>query len=321
MSESRVLKITFVDFWGGFDPEDNFVLDALNSFTNAKVVKRHPDLMFYSVFGTKNLGFVGKKILVNGEIHSTRYGHPDFSIGYHEATSQSRLRLPLWAWGERADLLETSSKRRPDIPDRFCNFFYNNPDCEYRNRFFLALNERKAVDSLGSVFRSKMDKTAEFPRHSLNWRDEKIGLLRNYRFTMAFENLQYPGYSTEKIVDSYLAGSIPIYWGDPFISLDFNPASMIDVNRFNNPSEAIDFIMAIEESPEAISELRSQAPMSKEQYERFFDNTLIEFLKGCISAPKSPAAQMFQRSVRGLVCKPFQPTIRNPLAALARRFL
>ena len=41
----------------------------------------------------------------------------------------------------------------------------------------------------------------------------KIDTLARYRYTLCFENTYTPGYVTEKILDSFLAGSIPIYWG------------------------------------------------------------------------------------------------------------
>jgi len=42
---------------------------------------------------------------------------------------------------------------------------------------------------------------------------DKIRKLSQYRYSLCFENTFTPGYVTEKIVDSFLAGSIPIYWG------------------------------------------------------------------------------------------------------------
>ena len=43
-----------------------------------------------------------------------------------------------------------------------------------------------------------------------------------------------------------LAGSIPIYWGNPDVALDFNPRSFIDVARFPSYDDAIAHILAVD---------------------------------------------------------------------------
>ena len=44
--------------------------------------------------------------------------------------------------------------------------------------------------------------------------EDKIGVLKNYRFVIAYENSKdIKGYITEKIFDCFAAGTIPIYWG------------------------------------------------------------------------------------------------------------
>ncbi|MGH7793264.1 MAG: glycosyltransferase family 10 domain-containing protein, partial [Thermodesulfobacteriota bacterium] len=37
--------------------------------------------------------------------------------------------------------------------------------------------------------------------------------LKEYNFILAFENTDYPGYITEKIIHAFMAGTIPLYWG------------------------------------------------------------------------------------------------------------
>ena len=46
-----------------------------------------------------------------------------------------------------------------------------------------------------------------------------------YKFAIAFENEDYPGYVTEKICDIYKSNCIPIYWGTKEVTMDFNPKS------------------------------------------------------------------------------------------------
>jgi hypothetical protein len=51
--------------------------------------------------------------------------------------------------------------------------------------------------------------------------------LSTYMFSFAHENASYPGYFTEKILDCFATGTIPIYWGDPEINKKFNSDGII----------------------------------------------------------------------------------------------
>lgn len=65
--------------------------------------------------------------------------------------------------------------------------------------------------------------------------EDKLLTLGQYRFCICFENAQgFPGYITEKLLDCFLAGVVPIYWGAPNIT-DWVPQTcFIDFKAFNN---------------------------------------------------------------------------------------
>jgi hypothetical protein len=54
--------------------------------------------------------------------------------------------------------------------------------------------------------------------------------LKRYMFSIAYENAYYPGYFTEKILDCFATGTVPIYRGDPEISKVFNPDGIIFIS-------------------------------------------------------------------------------------------
>ena len=41
---------------------------------------------------------------------------------------------------------------------------------------------------------------------------DKFAFQQKHKFSIAFENTSYCGYCTEKIVEAFVAGTIPIYW-------------------------------------------------------------------------------------------------------------
>lgn len=52
---------------------------------------------------------------------------------------------------------------------------------------------------------------------------DKIQAVKQYRFSIAYENTQgLKGYITEKIFDCFAAGNVPVYWGAPNVT-DFIP--------------------------------------------------------------------------------------------------
>ncbi len=68
---------------------------------------------------------------------------------------------------------------------------------------------------------------------------DKLEFIKDYKFTMSFENSSYPGYTTEKIIETMFVMSIPVYWGNPSIAIEFNPGSFIKQHDFKNVDEAI----------------------------------------------------------------------------------
>lgn len=62
--------------------------------------------------------------------------------------------------------------------------------------------------------------------------ENKINGLRNYRFSVAMENSLVSTYYTEKIIDCFLTGTIPIYWGCPSIGNIFDSEGIIDLKWF-----------------------------------------------------------------------------------------
>merc|ERR550525_75603 len=81
---------------------------------------------------------------------------------------------------------------------------------------------------------------------------DKLAFLRSHRFNICFENASRPGYCTEKLLHAFAGGCVPIYWGDPRVSLappagvagvsDFNPRALISAHDFASPELLIQHI-------------------------------------------------------------------------------
>ncbi len=73
--------------------------------------------------------------------------------------------------------------------------------------------------------------------------DDKIQVLKNYRFCVCFENTYHiPGYITEKIFACFAAGCVPIYYGAPNVTSYIPENCFIDYRKFKNLKQLYAFI-------------------------------------------------------------------------------
>jgi hypothetical protein len=57
--------------------------------------------------------------------------------------------------------------------------------------------------------------------------DNKVHGLANFRYSIIIENCRRNYYFSEKLIDCFVTGTIPIYWGCPSIGLFFDKSGMI----------------------------------------------------------------------------------------------
>lgn len=77
--------------------------------------------------------------------------------------------------------------------------------------------------------------------------ENKIIAQSGYRYALCFENVQFPGYVTEKIIECYVAGVIPLYLGAPDIDSYVPKGSFIDLRNFSSFFELDDFLKNLSE--------------------------------------------------------------------------
>jgi hypothetical protein len=157
-----------------------------------------------------------------------------FGTWSEEVVRHPRYTRITWHGFDPASLVKTEEQVEAWLarPRQFCSFFYSNP-VAHRESFCRALSRYKQVDCPGRSLRN-MPPIDDGTAGPDKW-TRKREFLAQYRFTIAFENTRAPGYRTEKILDPMLAGSIPIYWGDPRIAAEFNPRSFILASDYVTP--------------------------------------------------------------------------------------
>ena len=78
----------------------------------------------------------------------------------------------------------------------------------------------------------------------------KTNFLSSYKFSLAMENTKADGYLSEKIIDSFMSGNIPIYYGDYLLDEFINPKTYILIRGERDIDEKIEYIKKIDNDEE-----------------------------------------------------------------------
>ncbi len=267
MADKPSLRIYYTDFWHNFEPENNIFYNLLIEKYNVVITENNPDYLFFSVFGNRYKYFNCKRIFFTGEIIRPDMNECDYAFSFFPSEGDPRkYRLPTYyQYGDMSELtirppVEEILKRKT----KFCNFVYSNPNCKKRNDFFKKLSKYKKVDSAGRFMNNVGFNLG------LNVED-KWNFLKPYKFTISFENKERPYYTSEKIYEAMKVDSLPVYWGNPYINLDFNTKSFLNYYDYGSDEELIERIIEIDKNDDLYVEYLKQ-PF-------FVNNELNEYVK------------------------------------------
>jgi len=285
------LLLSFEDFWPDFDPNSFFVPFVSGVFgTEAITVNRKDaDLVFSSVFPRtspvararrKAFRLFGsplpnkpltpgdaqgqKRIFFTGENRRPPLANYDLSFSFDtDVYDGSNHYFPLVMlgldWFGNEAFFRSSEFRRVGIsavPDqvasrrstnvhlrkKFVCAFISNPE-PTRMRAIKALESIGQVDVFGVVSGKKVE--------------EKLEIAREYRFMLCFENDLYPGYVTEKPLEAWLTGCIPLWWGNDKAGI-LNDASMLNLANYSSLASFVSAVEALNGNQELLLRRGSQ---------------------------------------------------------------
>ena len=264
------LRVAFINFWpGAFDGANSaaFLLNLLRE--SCGETERTDDLatasvVFSSVFGTQP-SEAAKTIQVIGENLRPNFSRCRYSLSFDYDTYFGRNhRLPLWWWrldwpefanGGAAAAGPTNAQnhgfeplipidallqKRPPIDPKsrqFCVLIAGNPE-SLRVNLFLSLQATGPVMGYGNLFNNPLGQS-------------KFDVLPQFRYCLCPENGIYPGYHTEKPVDAWFGGCVPLYSGDRLLVRDFNPRALVNYQDHLSMAEFIDAVRRLEADAQA----------------------------------------------------------------------
>jgi hypothetical protein len=281
-------NICVVNFWDGAFDGDFFDFFFRSCFGDINYISDPytADLIVTSVFGNtqtdpnKTLAYIGENVRPSfvGYSHSLSFDYDTYG--------GRNLRLPIWyarlAWPEfiqkprkpnfhnhgYEDLISIDSLTRGRTLDmsqktKFCAMVAGNPE-GLRVNLFNSISEYKRVDGYGNMFNRPLRKS-------------KFDLLKDYKFSLCPENSIYDGYVTEKLIDAYAGGTLPLYSGTKTVDIDFNQNSFVNYQNFGYMDKFINCVKHWDVTPE--------------EYKYFYEQPLLE------KAPSLDDAIAFVRNI------------------------
>ncbi|MFK7901043.1 MAG: glycosyltransferase family 10 [Cyclobacteriaceae bacterium] len=305
-------KIT-IDFLGCGEgrflkKDNNFITNILSKKFEVIIDERNPDYLFcgpslyskklFKEFKSSKFTNAKVKIYYTGEAISPDFNLFDYSISpFHKITYSDRhlhnLFIKTNYWKEVAynqtqqvDVLEKTS---------FCNFMYSHQGIKERGIIFDILNQYKKVDAIGK-YKNNTILNENSGRHFSSWFEESIDIKKGYKFSIAFENDLVNGYTTEKILSSYLANSIPIYLGNPKITTLFNENSFINCHKFKCLEDVVGYVKEIDLNDDMFQKIITAKKPTKNLLELLdkSEEKLEKFLFHIIDQPIKTAKRIGQ---------------------------
>jgi hypothetical protein len=255
-------KVCVVNFWDGAFDGDFFEFFFSAAFDGIEYVlsPHEADVIISSVFGHTETN-PAKTIMYIGENVRPNYMGYNYSLSFdHDTYGGRNFRLPLW-WSRLAwdgftqkprkqnshnhgyeDLISIDSLtngRTLDLSQKtkFCAMIAGNPE-GLRVNLYNSLSKYKPIDGYGLMFGNSL-------------RQSKFDILPEYKFCLCPENSVYDGYVTEKLIDAYAGGTVPIYSGDSSVAEDFNYNAFLNYQEIRDMQNFVEHVSFFDRNTEA----------------------------------------------------------------------
>lgn len=280
-SNKKIINLKFVDFnfHSRFHKNEiNKILKIINNNFLINYNSKKPDYLIYSNFGCEHLKKEYNnaiKISFLSENQIPDFNIADYNIGYSHISYLDRYfkRQPYFdntVLNFKEEYFRSIRNKVLNKPIRkkFCAAVISNiQSCSrFRLEFINELNKYKRVD-MGGKFNNNVGKIKN-----------KIKFLSSYKFSIAMENSEGDGYLSEKIIDSFLSGTIPIYYGSYMIDEFINPKSYILIKNEKDIIKKINYIKYIDNNDDLYKNILREKVLIKDNIKKENEKEYIEFI-------------------------------------------
>jgi hypothetical protein len=186
----------------------------------------------------------------SGEVYNppkSSYANSSISIQTINANHNNSDIFYIPYCAERFDFKNPIKKYEFNINRKFLAYCNSNP-VQFRDNFVDLLAEKDKTNGVFALGRcvGKSPKINKKKIEGTHLEDGIINEYSNYAFIICMENQIENGYVTEKIINGFKSGAIPIYWGDPItVKKIFNENAFICVNDFPNIESCANYIIEL----------------------------------------------------------------------------
>lgn len=306
----KTIKIDFCGFWGSFNKQNNFFTNILSKYFNVEI-SNDPDFVICSNRGKpfEYMKYDCVRIMFMGENISPDFTVFDYIIGFDFIDFRDRyFRLPFAFYYDCGNpwkpekITEKKAKEILDSKEYFCNFIYGHQSSHgMREKLFQELCKYKKVISPGRYLNN-------MGTNGCNWVEKKEFVSKS-KFTIAGDSISYPGFFTEKIIDTFVKHSIPIYFGNPEINKDINDKAFVwckstDEEEINRVIEEVKYL---DENDDAYIEKLMEYPLVENNDIENRYEAIEKFLVDIFSQSKDEA----YRRVRYFCAELHESYLRN----------
>jgi hypothetical protein len=223
----------------------NFLKTNLNDKYEFELVTDEPDYLLFSFYGSehKNVKYnTSIKIAIYEEGFIPTFNEEDYIFGvahilYLDRYFRKASLLEYLGNLKNKDFREVRNKiLNGQKREKFCAavFGHEKNEDHFREKFVNELSKYKKVDMGGEI------------NNTVGYNvTDNIKFFKEYKFSIAFEKNSGDGYATGHIINSFLAGTIPIYYGDYFIDEYINPDTYILVRNDIDLQDKIEYYQYI----------------------------------------------------------------------------
>ena len=248
----------------------------LDGKINIVLDKEKPDYLMYATFGCKYLNEKYNntiKIAFFTENQIPDLNYADYAVGLSHISYLDRFfTYPYFVFHINREKLSIQNftiareKALNNPRTKFCGAVISNPE-GMRVWFLNELNKYKTID-MGGRYHNNVGRNVH----------NKIEFLSSYKFSIGMENSEGDGYLSEKIFDSFLAGTIPIYYGDYTIDEHINPKTYILIRDRNDISLKIEYIKKIDNDDNLYRSILREKIFIDENFKEKVDNLRKKFM-------------------------------------------
>ena len=100
--------------------------------------------------------------------------------------------------------------------------------------------------------------------------------LQQYKFSFHSKTRAILDTQTEKILQAKTAGCIPIYWGNPEISRDFDTKNFVNAHDYKDFGQCIEAILRLDRDDDAFRSMQKTPLLRENKYTEYSDKVELK---------------------------------------------